>query len=104
MRVSNPASPPLGIPAVVWAIAGGAVALRLIHAWLMVGDPLYDHPVIDSLESLELGKLPRRNQLARSTCRVLEAAALRLLPRGTPRAVRQRFVVRADQPDPARRL
>ena len=53
MRVSNPASPPLGIPAVVWAIAGGAVVLRLIHAWLMVGDPLYDHPIIDSLESLE---------------------------------------------------
>jgi len=54
MRVSEPASPLLGIPAVVWAIAGGAVALRLIHAWLMLGDPLYDHPIIDSLESLEL--------------------------------------------------
>ena len=51
-RVSKPASPPLGIPAVVWAIAGGAVVLRLIHAWLMVGDPLYDHPVIDPMESL----------------------------------------------------
>ncbi len=50
---SNPASPPLGIPAVVWAIAGGAVVLRLIHAGLMVGDPLYDNPVIDAMESLE---------------------------------------------------
>jgi 4-amino-4-deoxy-L-arabinose transferase-like glycosyltransferase len=53
-RVSGPAAPLLGIPAAVWAIAGGAVVLRLIHAWLMVGDPLYDHPIIDSLESLEL--------------------------------------------------
>jgi len=49
----NPASPPRGIPAIVWAIAGGAVVLRLIHAWLMTGDPLYEHPVIDPMESLE---------------------------------------------------
>ncbi len=49
----SPASEAGGIPAVVWAIAGGAVALRLIHAWLMMGDPLYEHPVIDPLESLE---------------------------------------------------
>jgi len=52
-RVSNLASALLGIPVVVWAIAAGAVALRLVHAWLMVGDPLYDHPVIDPMESLE---------------------------------------------------
>jgi len=49
----NPASPPRGTPAIVWAIAGGAVVLRLIHAWLMTGDPLYEHPVIDPMESLE---------------------------------------------------
>jgi len=42
-----------GIPAVVWAIAGGAVVVRLIHAWSMVGDPLYDYPVIDPMQSLE---------------------------------------------------
>jgi hypothetical protein len=52
-RVSNLASALLGIPVVVWAIAGGAIALRGVHAWLMVGDPLYDHPVIDPMESLE---------------------------------------------------
>ena len=51
--VSISAARRLDIPAIVWAIAGGAVALRLIHAWLMRGDPLYDHPVIDPLESLE---------------------------------------------------
>jgi tetratricopeptide (TPR) repeat protein len=38
---------------VVWAIAAGAVALRLLHAWLMVGDPLYDEPAIDPMESLD---------------------------------------------------
>jgi 4-amino-4-deoxy-L-arabinose transferase-like glycosyltransferase len=54
MRVSNPAPPLQGIPTVVWVIALGAVVLRLIHAWLMQGDPLYDHPIIDSLESHEL--------------------------------------------------
>ena len=52
-RISNSVSPLLGIPAVIWAIAGGAVVLRLIHAGLMIGDPLYDAPVIDALESLE---------------------------------------------------
>jgi tetratricopeptide (TPR) repeat protein len=49
----SPAPPAGGIPAVVWLIAGGAVALRLIHAFLMIGDPLYDHPVIDPMENLE---------------------------------------------------
>ncbi len=40
------------MPAAVWIICGGAVALRALHAWLMVGDPLYDHPVIDPMENL----------------------------------------------------
>jgi 4-amino-4-deoxy-L-arabinose transferase-like glycosyltransferase len=52
-RTWNSGCPTRGIPAVVWAIAGGAVVLRLIHAWLMTGDPLYEHPVIDPRESLE---------------------------------------------------
>jgi len=44
------------IPVVVWAIAAAAVVLRLVHAWLMVGDPLYDYPVIDPMQSLEQAK------------------------------------------------
>ena len=55
-RLQNPASLPRGIPAAVWAIAGGAVVLRLLHAGLMLGDPLYDHPVIDPMENLERAK------------------------------------------------
>ncbi len=41
------------LPRAVWAIAGGAVVLRIVHAWLMSGDPLYEYPVIDPMDNLE---------------------------------------------------
>ncbi|MBW2494625.1 MAG: glycosyltransferase family 39 protein [Deltaproteobacteria bacterium] len=55
-RPSSAASTACGIPAAVWGIAGIAVALRAIHAWLMLGDPLYEHPAIDPAQSLERAK------------------------------------------------